>query len=429
MRDYPDELLIKVLHRPLSHNIQVPGSKSITNRALIMAALYSNECTLQNPLVSEDTEVMIDSLCRLGHVVNVDGTSMTVHKSTSKWKKTDKTVELFVENSGTSMRFLTAMVAVGRGRFRLDGVPRMCERPIRDLIDALNQIGAVARCEANNDCPPVIVEASGLPGGRASLRADLSSQYLSAILMAAPRAKQSCTIELTGTIVSEPYIDMTLAMMAHWGLQVRRTHNTFEIPAQVEPYTITNYVIEPDASAASYFFAAAAILGGSVTVQGMKRDMLQGDVRFVDALAMMGCVVEELDMGIRVTGPDSLSGITIDMNAISDTVPTLAAVACFATSSTTIQNVAHIRHKETDRIAAIATELRKLGIQVDEIKDGLTITPKAMLGCVLDTYNDHRMAMSLALIGLKVPGVAIRNPGCVAKTYPGFWHDFDRLRI
>jgi 3-phosphoshikimate 1-carboxyvinyltransferase len=348
-----------------------------------------------------------------------------------------KSADLFVGNSGTTMRFLTAMVATGEGRFRLDGVPRMRERPIQDLLDALNQLqGVRAYSEAGNGCPPVVIESQGLCAGQpVTIRAGVSSQFLSGLLLAAPYLAadnlpvddQPVVIEVEGPIVSEPYVKMTLAMMRQWDYEVDRVGpNTFRIPATWVHNPMT-YPIEPDASAASYFWAAAAITGGRVTVAGLTRDSLQGDVRFVDLLGQMGCRVEVCDSGITVHGRP-LRGIDADMNDISDTVMTLAAVACFADGPTTIRNVAHIRHKETDRLAALATELRKLGAGVEERPDGLTITPRPLTGCPVDTYNDHRMAMSLALVGLKVPGVVIRNPGCVAKTYPGFWQDLDRLR-
>jgi len=251
--------------------------------------------------------------------------------------------------------------------------------------------------------------------------------------MAAPyyseHEDQPVTIEVDGPLVSEPYVEMTLAMMRQWYYDdvERPGPNVYRVSAADGRHGPIFYHIEPDASAASYFWAVPAITGGRVTVAGLTRKSLQGDVGFVDALARMGCRVEESPDGFAITG-GPLRGIDIDMNAISDTVMTLAAVACFADGPTTIRNVAHIRHKETDRIAAVATELRKLGADVDEFADGLTITPRPLTGCTVDTYNDHRMAMSLALIGLKIPGVVIRNPGCVAKTYPGFWQDLEKLR-
>jgi 3-phosphoshikimate 1-carboxyvinyltransferase len=335
--------------------------------------------------------------------------------------------DLFVGNSGTTIRFLASMLALGTGTFRLDGVPRMRERPIGDLLDALAQLGVDARSEAGNGCPPVIINARGLHGGRVQLRADKSSQFLSGLLLALPFAFGDTTVEIDGPVVSEPYIDMTVRLLRAEGLRVESLDRsrTFIIPGN-QRYSGGTIAIEPDASASSYFWAAAAILGGRVTVQGLTEHSLQGDVAFVDVLQKMGCRVEKCESGITVHG-GPLRGIDVDMNAISDTVMTLGAVACFADGPTRIRNVAHIRHKETDRIAALATELRRLGVEVEEFPDGLVITPRALHGAAVETYNDHRMAMSLSLIGLRVPGVVIKNPGCVAKTYPGFWQDLEKL--
>jgi 3-phosphoshikimate 1-carboxyvinyltransferase len=434
---YPAELEIIPLAKPPSATVTVPGSKSITNRALVLAALASREtaCTLTGALHSEDTEVMVDCLNRLGFRVDAgwDQATITVQQNNTGRLIPAVSADLFVANSGTTMRFLVAMVSLGVGTYRLDGVQRMRERPVEDLLAALRRVGVDARSENQTGCPPVVIRgAGGWSGSRLRVRGDVSSQFLSGLLLAAAWSRtdgQEVVIEIDGPLVSYPYVQLTLEMLNPWvdeaGWLDDHSHSLIVIPDLLEPPA--DYPVEPDASAASYFFAAAAITGGRVTVSGMIRDLLQGDVRFVDLLAEMGCRVEECDEGITVHG-GPLRGIDVDMNDISDTVMTLAAVACFAEGPTTIRNVAHIRHKETDRIAALATELRKLGAEVEERADGLAITPRPLKGCAVDTYNDHRMAMSLALIGLKVPGVVIRNPGCVAKTYPGFWQDLDKLR-
>ena len=434
--NYPAELPITPLARPPHATVSVPGSKSITNRALVLAALCSRNgaCTLTGALFSEDTEVMVACLEKLGFHIDADWTkaTVTVHQNTSDRIIPARIADLYVANSGTTVRFLAAMVSLGQGTYRLDGVPRMRERPIQDLLDTLGQLGVDARSEAGNGCPPVVIQTRGWPDSdhtQVEISAEKSSQFLSALLMAAPFGWGTTTIHIVGEVVSEPYIEMTVRMASQWGLIIPadgpRRYESPAVGGLGWPNEDT-YPIEPDASSASYFFATAAITGGSVTVRGMQRDMLQGDVKFVDCLQQMGCELEYGDDGITVRGRP-LRGIDTDMNAISDTVMTLAAVACLADGPTTIRNVAHIRHKETDRIAAVATELRKLGAEVEEFADGLRITPRPLTGCAVDTYNDHRMAMSLALIGLKVPGVVVRNPGCVAKTYPGFWEDFARL--
>jgi 3-phosphoshikimate 1-carboxyvinyltransferase len=419
----------------LAATVSVPGSKSITNRALILAALNVNRhpCTLHGVLRSQDTEVMVSALKKLGFQFDVDWPKSSIYFRANHQGLQLAPADLFVENSGTSMRFLTALCSLGNVPIRLDGDARMRERPIKDLLAALRQLGIDVRCENNNECPPVIVRGNGpwkWKTNRVIVRGDISSQFLSALLMAAPFGSDDLVeIEVDGPVVSVPYVEMTLRMMAQFDATGVTSGSTFFVSsANVSPPAVPEeYRIEPDASAASYFFAAAAILGGRITVLDLPCGGLQGDVRFVDVLEQMGCRVEECSSGITVYG-GVLRGIDVDMNAISDTVMSLGAVACFADGPTTIRNVAHIRHKETDRIAALATELRKVGASVDEFADGLRITPGPLHGAVIDTYNDHRMAMSMALIGLKAPGVAIRNPGCVAKTYPGFWHDLEKLR-
>lgn len=410
---------------PVRTTIRPPGSKSITNRALICAALAKGESVLRGALASEDTEVMIDSLRRIGIPVEVhsNGSKLRLKGFGANWPQ--KRAELFIGNSGTSVRFLTAMLAVGEGEYRLDGVPRMRQRPIGDLISALNSLGADVVAENEDQCPPVMVRAKGLNGGKTPIRGDVSSQFLSALLMAAPYAKSPIEIEVTGELVSKPYVEMTLAVMRSFGVDAKRNDwSRLSIPTG--KYHGVEYSIEPDASAASYFWAAAAVTGGEVTVEGLARNALQGDVRFCEALAQMGCEVIEHADSMTVRGGD-LRGIDIDMNDISDTVQTLAIVALFAKGITRIRNVGHIRHKETDRVGDLARELRKLGAEVREFEDGLEITPQKLKPASIETYNDHRMAMSFAIAGLKQRGVVIKNPGCTAKTYPRFFEDLERV--
>jgi 3-phosphoshikimate 1-carboxyvinyltransferase len=438
MHDYPAELAVAPLTAALNATVTVPGSKSITNRALVLAALGSWEttCTLTGALQSEDTEVMVDGLRRLGYPVEVEWPTVRIGRQRINHVP-NSSADLYVANSGTTMRFLTALCAVGNGRYRLDGIPRMRERPIEDLLSALRQLGVGAESEAGNGCPPVVITSNGVfYADSARIRAGVSSQFLSALLMVAGAGNgtgEALLIRIEGPVVSEPYITMTEEMLRAWSITFHRTRDEGETVYHFPPDAVSHYgklpayAIEPDASAASYFWAAAAVAGGRVTVAGLTRQSLQGDVRFVDVLAQMGCRVEECETGITVHG-GRLRGVDVDMNDISDTVMTLGAVALFADGPTTIRNVAHIRHKETDRIAALATELRKFGATVEERDDGLTITPGPLRGAAVDTYNDHRMAMSLALVGLKVPGVVVRNPECVAKTYPGFWGDLEKLR-
>jgi 3-phosphoshikimate 1-carboxyvinyltransferase len=430
-KEFPDALALKPLSRPPQVTLRVPGSKSITNRALILAALSAPDTgsQLRGVLRSEDTEVMAEALAALGYRVRTDWPRSLIHVRRGEHTSpvpADQ-ANLFVANSGTSMRFLTALVSLGQGQYRLDGISRMRERPIEDLLSALRQLGAEAFCEGPNGYPPVIVRSSGLNGGPVRIHGNLSSQFLSGLLMVAPLARGAVTIDVEGPLVSRPYVAMTVAMMEHFGVQVETDLASHFRVSPVPWYASRDYEIEPDATAAGYFLAAAAITRGTVGIEGLGKHSLQGDVAFADLLCDMGCEVCFRKNQISVTG-GALHGITVDMNGMSDCVMTLAAVACFAEGPTTIRNVAHIRHKETDRLLALATELRRIGVGVKEFADGLTITPGPLHGATVETYNDHRIAMSMALIGLCTPGMVIRNPSCVAKTYPAFFEDLERLR-
>lgn len=413
---------------PISHpvhgTIRPPGSKSLTNRALLVAALAEGTSQLTGVLDSDDTHVMIESLKRLGLRIEHNTAAHTLTIEGCAGQPPVGKFELYLENSGTSIRFLTAACALGHGEYLLDGNARMRERPIMDLVEGLNGFGADVSCPLETGCPPVLVKGQGLPGGQTSVAGDVSSQFLSALLMAAPCAQAASTIEVTGELVSRPYIKMTLEVMQAFGVTIEELPGAYAVTPQV--YNAADYAIEPDASAASYFFALAAITGGSIKVEGLSRDSVQGDVQFVNALKMMGCEVDWEPNAITVHGKP-LTGIDIDMNAISDTAQTLACVAPFAKGPTRIENVKHMRYKETDRVLAVATELRKCGLHVEEHEDGLTIHPGPLKAASIHTYNDHRMAMSFALLGLKVPGIEIQNPGCTAKTYPHFFDDLQRL--
>jgi 3-phosphoshikimate 1-carboxyvinyltransferase len=429
---FPAELSITPVQQPIRGAIRPPGSKSITNRALVCAALADGTSILRGALASEDTHVMLDSLRRLGLHVEVGDGGQTLVVAGMGGKLPAPQAELFVGNSGTTIRFLTAVCALGTGRYVLDGVPRMRQRPIGDLLSALRQLGVRCGGQEADQFPPVWIEGGGLRGGTAKVRGDISSQFLSGLLLAAPKAQGPVTLVVDGPLVSRPYVTMTLQIMRAFGITVEAAGSQFFVPAP-QPYRPTDYAIEPDASAASYFWAAAAITGGCVTVQGLSRRSLQGDVAFVECLAQMGCAVEAEDHALTVRGR-ALRGIEVDMNAISDTVPTLAVVALFAEGPTTIRGVAHIRHKETDRIEDLARELRKFGAVVETRPDGLTIVPPAATAmpgagpvAPIETYRDHRMAMSFALAGLVRPGVVILDPSCTAKTYPDFFADLTRL--
>jgi 3-phosphoshikimate 1-carboxyvinyltransferase len=427
MPEYPPEITLTPWPAlPPPRRLRVPGSKSLTNRALIVSALADGPSRLTGALDSEDTRVMVDSLRKLRIAVEHDPVAATIRIEGCRGHIPAREADLYIANSGTSLRFLTAMVAMGEGTYRLDGTPRMRQRPVGDLLLALNRLGADARSDFGNGCPPVTVHASGLDGGLVDVRGETSSQFLSGLLMALPYARERTTVEVQGTLVSRPYVAMTLTVMARFGVNIGN-HGFRRFNVQPGRYQGQTFAIEPDASAASYFFAAAAITGASITVEGLGPRSLQGDLAFVDILEHMGCQVIRADDATTVIG-GPLRGVDVDMNAISDTVMTLAVVALFASGITRIRNVAHIRHKETDRLAALATELRKLGATIDERPDGLMILPPTQIQPArVATYDDHRMAMAFALVGLKVEGITILDPGCVAKTYPEFWEDLERL--
>lgn len=416
-----DPLAIPTPSRAIKASVSLPGSKSYTNRALPIAALARGTSTLFGALDSDDTRYMVDALETLGFDVHPDWAAETIEIEGSDGSIPALSADLYLGNSGTSMRFLTAMVALGHGVFRLDGTARMRQRPLSPLIDGLRSIGVDVQSESGTGCPPVRVRANGLPGGTITMPGHLSSQYFSAVAMVLPYAMSAMVIEVAGDLVSKPYLEMTASTMREFGVNLH--HDDFKSfwVAPGQTYVGRSYDIEPDASAASYFFALAAVTGGEITVARLPFTSRQGDVRFVDILERMGCVVQRATDSITVCGPEQLRGIDVDMNAISDTVQTLAAIAPFADSPVHIRNVGHIRLKETDRLAAVVTELRRMGVVVEEHADALTIYPTTPRAATIRTYDDHRMAMSFAIAGARVPGVQIADPECVAKTVPGFW--------
>jgi 3-phosphoshikimate 1-carboxyvinyltransferase len=417
-----DEIEIKPVNK-FNLEVEIPGSKSYTNRGLVIAALANGRTVLKHALYSGDTTYMVSGLRAFGVQVQQRESGLEVQGTAGKIKVPPGTV--FVGNSGTCMRFLVAFATFAEGKVTLDGTHRMRERPIQDLLDAVRLLGIRAYSVNNNGCPPVIVEGTGsLAGGSTTLCGSRSSQYLSSILMVSPLAKNDVKIEITGGLVSKPYVDMTIDSMVQFGACVdRRDYEIFEVYGN-QVYQGRDLEIEADASNASYFFGAAAVTGGRVKVKNLGYRSLQGDVRFVDILERMGCNVRRGDKEIEVVG-GKLRGVDADMNEMPDVVQTLSVVAAFAEGVTVIRNVSNMRIKETDRIRALAIELKKLGAEVTEFPDGLSITPGKLRPCVIDTYDDHRMAMSFAIAGLAVPGIRIRNPGCVSKTFPNF---FDLLR-
>jgi 3-phosphoshikimate 1-carboxyvinyltransferase len=441
----------------------VPGSKSLTNRTLMVAALADGTTKLTNALFSDDSLYLAESLRRLGFRVILepgsDASGSIQHPDSSdpgaslpsmtvmgqRGHIPAKKADLFVGNAGTAARFLTAMLTIGNGSYTIDGDARMRQRPMQDLLAALEMLGAeITQPGSENRSPqdripctklPLHIRARGLRGGRAVIAGDASSQFLSALLLAAPYAQHPVELQVERGLNSKPFVDMTLAVMADFRVMVERDgYDRFMVSPQsyTSPGTCA---IECDATAASYFFAAAAICGGTVRVDGITRRSKQGDLAFLDVLAEMGCSISDGPGWVSVTGstgsPDnpSLRGVTVDMSNFSDTAQTLAAIAPFASTPTIIRGIASSRLKETDRVAAICAELTRLGVPVDDHTDGLTIYPTHEIHPAdIQTYGDHRMAMAFALIGLRVPGLAIQDPGCVTKTFPGFFDVLARLQ-
>ena len=406
--------------------VTIPGSKSYTNRALITSLLANGESVMKNALLSEDTRVMISCLGELGIPVSVIEEENTIRITGCEGKIPVDSASLFACNAGTVVRFMTAALTLGDGKYEIDGIERMRQRPIQQLIDALNQLGADVSSKEGTGCPPVLINASGLKGGTVKIPGNISSQYISAILLTAPYANSDIRIVVIDDLASKNYVDMTLDVMSRFGVTVERdSYKEFSVKSG-QVYKGCEYMVEPDASGASYFLAAAAITGGKVRVDGLGEDSLQGDARFVDILGKMGCRIKKSHDWLEVEGGE-LSGIDIDMNDTPDVVQTLAPVAVFAKGNTRIRNVKNLRYKETDRITAVVNELKKVGVEAREFEDGIEIIPSPPHSADISTYNDHRMAMSFALFGLRTKGIKIKNPECVEKTFPDYFERLEKL--
>ena len=407
--------------------LEVPGSKSLTQRALIAAALARGNSQLVGPLESEDTLYTSKALMQMGIKVE-KGHQWTVQGAAGKVQPPAEPI--FLGNNGTATRFLTSVLALSDGGGTIDGGPRMHQRPIGPLMAALRGWGADISSIKGTGCPPLAISSSGLPGGKTVLPEGKSSQYLSSLLLVAPYAKKPATLEVMGEVFSKPYVAMTLSVMSAFGVDVECTEDftSFTIPQGC--YQGREYSIEGDASNASYFWAAAAVTGGRVTVTNVPVPSLQGDAMLVPLLGRMGCEVRSDGRGISLQGPERLQGITVDMGDMPDVVPTLAVVAAFAHGTTVIENIAHLRIKECDRLSAMVSELSKLGVKMEEREDAMVIHGEGgvgLYGAEIETYEDHRMAMSLAVAGLRVPGVRITGEECVAKSFPDFWERFALL--
>ena len=422
----PDKLTLSPI-KNISGTVDLPGSKSLSNRILLLSMLAEGHTEIHNLLDSDDTRRMVEALKTLGVEVLEDRNQnrISVYGTSGTIPVTEAT--LMLGNAGTVIRPLTAALTIGKGCFVLDGVQRMRERPIIDLVDGLKQLGAEVSCINGTDSPPIEVIANGLPGGTTLLSGAISSQYLSSILMAAPYAKTEVQIEITDKLVSVPYVEMTLQLMLLFGVSVENDKfKHFRVPSM--PYRSPGKIyVEGDASSASYFLAGAAISGGPVTVKGCGTESLQGDSRFAEVLEKMGANVEWSEREISVSG-SSLNGIDVDMNMMPDAAMTLAVAALFASGQTAIRNIHNWRVKETERLKAVSTELRKLGAEVEEGEDYLIINPpKKIKTAEIDTYEDHRMAMAFSLAACGDASVTINDPGCVSKTFPEYFEVFSGL--
>lgn len=401
--------------------IEAPPSKSYTQRALIIASLANGRSNIKNPLFSEDTSYMIDALKEFGIKIEKKGKNLIVHGTNGALKSPNKAI--FTGNAGTAMRFLTTFASLASGEVIITGSKMMQQRPIKDLLDALEQLGI--KSESTNGYAPIKVYGN-LIGGNVKLKGDISSQYLSSILMCAPYAKKGATISIAGNLTSKPYVNITIDVMKNFGVNIKNINYKKFIIKIDKKYKAKTYKIEGDASSASYFFAAAAVTKGKVRVNNINPGSKQGDIKFLEILKKIGCGVKKGKNFVEVQGRN-LKGIDIDMNNMPDVVPTLAVTSVFAEGTTTIRNVSNLRYKETDRLKALAFELRKIGANVEETNDGLRVGRRRLQKAIIETYNDHRIAMSFAIAGLAISGIRIKNPNCVAKSFPDFWQKFHKL--
>jgi 3-phosphoshikimate 1-carboxyvinyltransferase len=435
----PGVRAVEPIGGPLDATVSLPGSKSLTNRALLCAALADGVSAIDNALLADDTEAMASALGALGAGIapapngrEGGGTPTRLTVTGTGGDLAPGPLALDLRLSGTSSRFLLPVVALGRGGYRLDGRPPLRARPMGPVLAAIEALGARVEPHGQAGHLPVTVVAPGrLTGGQVDVRGDTSSQYVSGLLLAAPYCREGLRVRVTTRLVGRPFVDMTVAVMAAFGAGVsvaNARHSVFTVPPG--RYRGTAYRVEPDASAASYFLAAAAICGGRVTVDGLGDGSLQGDARFADLLAAMGARVERSPRATSLIGPARLRGLgDVDLSAMPDMAQTLAAVAVFADGPTRVRGIGFIRGHETDRIAATVRELRRCGVDAREEPDGFVVHPGTPRAARVRTYDDHRMAMSFALLGLLVPGIEIEDPDCVAKTFPGYWDTLAGLRI
>ena len=422
-----EQLILQPI-RSVGGQIQLPGSKSLSNRVLLLSALAQGDTEVGNLLDSDDTRHMIAALCSLGTSLQLSegGTHCSVQGLGGPFPAGQ--ADLYLGASGTDIRLLCSAVCLGQGVFTLSGEPRMAERPIKDLVEALTMLGASIDYLQEEGFPPLRINASGLAGSRVSIRGNISSQYLTSLLSAAPMSGQKLRIDVDGELVSKPYIDLTLDVMRRFGVPVQNEdYRTFLVPEVAGYRSPGSALVEGDASSASYFLSAAAIKGGTVRVNGVGSDSVQGDIKHADILEQMGAAVRRGPDWIEVSA-GQLHGIDVDLNHMPDAAMTVAATALFAEGKTVIRNIYNWRVKETDRLAAMASELRKVGAEVVEGRDYLEITPPSRIQpAVIDTYNDHRMAMCFSLAALGDAQITINNPGCVSKTFPDYFQKFETI--
>ena len=419
----------EIRSRSILHaTVRIPGSKSITHRALITAGLAKGESFLNEALYCEDTLYTISGLRELGIPISARDSKMKVLGTGGEFYPSAGIKDIYLGNAGTSYRLLLSTVALARARYILTGTARMRERPIGELVSALIKLGVEASCIGHDGFPPVCINARGIRGGNVEIKGNASSQYVSSLLLAGPYTRNGVEIEVKGKLASGPYVDVTVDVMRRFGVTVNRDrYRHFKIKSG-QIYQPCHLKIEGDVTNASYFWAAAAVTGGTVTTENVyPLTSKQGDIGFLDILEDMGCRVKrEIDRVVVQGG--TLSGIDVDMGTMPDMVPTLAAIALFAKGKTAIRNVSHLRHKESNRLKAIASEWSKLGGWVEELNDGIIIHEgRKLSGAVVNPHDDHRLAMSLAVVGLKVPGIRIRNERCVNKSFPMFWEFWDKM--
>ncbi len=410
--------------KPVAACVRVPGSKSLSHRFLVASALADGESFVDNCLISEDTLLTMDALRQMG--VGIDRTKDQVRVSGKNGCLAASAKPIFLGNSGTSLRLVCALAALGQDTYTITGTKRMQQRPIQDLLDGLQMINVPAKALNGDGCPPVQIQGGRTTGGSSDLRCGQSSQYLSAMLLMAPCTRDGVEIRVTEGPVSKPYVDMTLHVMQQFGLRVEQSGHQHFWVAGAQNYQAGSHAVEPDCSQASYFWAAAAITRGDVKVLNTYPDMLQGDIRLLRLLESMGCRVKVERDGIRVAGA-RLKAVDTDMSDMPDMVPTLAVIAAFAEGRTHIRNIGHLRIKESNRIEAVVAQLKKMGVLAVDNGDSLEVVGGSPHGAEIETYDDHRIAMSFAIAGMRVPGVDITDPGCVAKSFPDFWKVLEKL--